>query len=132
MLSPKSKAAATTSAPTMNQLATGGVSKQSMTGTTFVSTPSPAAPVSAVSAPNYNINTASSQGAAPVRMGVQPGGMGQPGYGGVGMNYGGVPGGMGYVGMGTRPGYGGGFVGQPGYGGQGPMGMGMQQQQRPF
>lgn len=154
MGSTKSKAAATTSAPSMNQLASGGgggPSKQSTAGTAFMGTPSPAAPVSG---PNYNISTSmmmSSQGAAPTGMGMQPGGMrmqpggmgmAQPGFGGagMGMNYGGgVPGGMGYGGMGMRPGFMGGFGGQPmmggGYGGaapMNPMGMGMQQQQRPF
>lgn len=159
MLSPKSKAAVTTSAPTMNQLA----SKQSLaptntttTGAAFGGMAGSSAPT--ISGPNYNVNTSAlmtsqqGPGTAPGRMGMgmQPpgggGGMGmgpQPGVpfggsGGMGMNFygggggGGAPG-MGYGGgMGMRPGFG----GQPmmgGYGGGAPMqGMGVQQQQRPF
>ena len=149
MSSSKPKPTATSSGPSMNQLA------QSSTSPAHPShkTPSTFSSASTGAGPNYNINTTNLMGTPPtsrsmapgmgVGMGVQPGmaapGMGmQPGMG-MGMNYGGGMG-MGY-GMGPRPMYGGaGFGAQPpmGYGG-GMMGapgmmnpMGMQQQQRQF
>ena len=152
MSSPKSNAAAATTAPSMNQLAGSGApataSKQSMP-VMGGSTVNPAA------APNYNISTSmmmsspaapqgSSLGGPSGGMGMRPGGgmgMGQmgmmggqqtggfaPAAGGMGMNYGGgMQGGMGMGyggGMGVRPGgFGGMGMGQPGYGG-GMMGGG--------
>lgn len=158
MSSPKTKATATTSAPSMNQLASGGTA-----GSVAASQPIMGSSSVGPAAPNYNINTSmvtsahgtgtgmgpgGGMGMRPGGMGMRPGGMGMMGQqagfgppgGGMGMNYGGMQGGMGMGyggGMGVRPGgFGGGFAGQPGYGGMGggPMGMTgvQQQQQRPF
>lgn len=124
------KTTATSSAPSMNQMA--------------YTRPSTSSPSSTQSGPNYNINTASLLGPAyrqpsPVGVGMGPGmGMGlQPGMGmgprpGMGMGYSG-PGGMGMYGGGMAPSYSAGMgYGAPtmtmGVGGYG----GMQSQQRPM
>lgn len=141
MSSPKSKPATATSAPSMNQLASGTGTNASMPAMGGMTTTSTVVGSGGVAGPNYNINTSMlSSPASPAGMGMrmQAGGMGagqigmmpQPGFGS-GMNYG-APGGMGYgSGMGMRPGFGGlPLMGAGGYGSNMPMGM--QQQRRPF